>query len=143
MGKFNFNGVKEYEWADVSLLFGGSPLVKFTGFEYGSDTEKEHLYAGGNKPIGIQSGNKKPAGSVTLLGTALDIVNAAAVAAGGEDITDIEFDVAFTYKPVGTRPVVSDVVKGCQVSGYKKGMQQGAKKMEVTLPFLCMDIATV
>ena len=140
VGNFNFNGVKEVEWADVRLFIDGVQVTKILGFSYGIDTEKEHLHMEGDDPASIQSGNRKPTGSMTLAAGALDVINAAAVVAGGRDVTDLEMDVAFTYKPKGTRPPVADVCKGVQVSSFSKAMNQNAKNMPVTMPFLFLQL---
>jgi len=139
---FNFNGVKEYQWADVTFLVGGVAITKVSAFEYGIDTEKSHLHLAGDDPASIQSGNRTPSGFFEITGRALDAMNKAAIVAGGRDINDLEWDAAFTYKPKGTDPVVSDVCLGIQTSSYKKSMSQNDKSMKVRLPFLFMKLAS-
>lgn len=138
-GQFNFDGVKEVEWADVRFIFGGSILARATGFEYGVETEKEHVFGAGDQAYGIQSGNRTPKGSITMTMTHLNVINAAAVVAGGRDIGDIEADIVFDYKPQGTRPPVADACRSCQFKGWKKAMKQNDKKDEVTLEFLYLE----
>lgn len=141
-GRFNFNGDKEVEWADVRLWINGVEVARMTGFEYGVDTDKEHLHTTGDDPISIQSGNRMPSGSITILKSAMDTLNTAAQVAGGRDITDIACDIFFTYKPKGTRPPVSDGCKGCEFKSWRKAMSQNKKSMECTLPFLFLGMAT-
>jgi len=136
MAILNFVDGKEVEWADIRLYIAGVETLKFTAINFGTETENEHLHAGGDDPISIQSGNRKPTGSLTLLKGDYDIMDAAAVAAGGRDVNDLEFDVLAYYKPKGIRPPVRELLQGCRISNHKNGMTQGAKKMEVELPFL-------
>ena len=141
-GPFPFFNSKEVEYADIQMILAGSPTGKFTGVKYGVKTTKQHLHAGGDDPIGIQSGNREPSGTITALKSVLDVMNAAAITAGGRDITDISFDIQITYKPAGTRPLQTDTLVGCQFSDFEKGMKQGDLKMEVELPFLFLQLVT-
>ena len=104
-----------------------------------SKKEKELLMAEGDKPIGIQSGNRSYEGELKVLKGPVDIMNDAAIAAGGDDLLDIEVDVVITYKPIGTRPIRIDTLVGLQIKEYEKGMEQGAMKMPITLPFIYQD----
>ena len=63
-------------------------------------------------------------------------MNAAAVSAGGKDLLDIQTDIVVTYKPAGTRPVQTDTLVGVEITEFQKGMEQGAKSMPVSLPFV-------
>lgn len=131
---------KDVEWSDLSISVGGAQLTKIRSVKYGVKTAKTHLFAEGDAPISIQSGNREPQGSIKVLKTAIDTLNAAAVAAGGRDITDLVFDIIITWKAQGTRPLQTDRLVGCQVSGFEKGIEQGGDKMEVELPFLFLQL---
>ena len=61
------NNTREYEWSDVNVIVAGRPVTGIRGVKYSSKQEKELLHAKGNKPIGIQHGNKTYEGELTLL----------------------------------------------------------------------------
>jgi hypothetical protein len=143
MSSISFFDSKECEWADMTLSVSGSPLTKIKGVKYGVKTEKKHLFAAGDDPVSIQSGNRQPTGTLRVLKSAIDAMNSAAVTAGGRDITDLVFDVVVYYKPRGTRPPQTDVLVNCEVSGYEKGWEQGATEMEVELPFLFLSMTSM
>lgn len=140
MAKPIFVNGKECEWADLSLSISGAATVKFTNVDYGLDTEKTHLFAGGDEAISIQSGNKKPAGEITLLKGAYDAMVKAAQLAGARDITDIEVDIIFHYRAKGSRLPQTDTCVGCQFSKLGKKFGQGDAKMEISLPFLFLKL---
>ena len=63
---------REYEWSDVTVVLAGQDVIGLRGISYSSAQEKEALYAKGNKPHGIQSGNKAYTGSIRLLQSELE-----------------------------------------------------------------------
>jgi len=142
MSAISFFDSKECEWADMTISVSGSPLTKIRALKYGVKTKKEHLYAAGDDPISIQSGNREPTGSFKVLKSAIDAMNEAALAAGGRDITDLVFDIVVFYKPAGARPPQTDTLVGCEVSAFDKGWQQGATNMDVELPFLFLNLVS-
>lgn len=137
---FNSKG-KEVEWADITINFNGAQLAKFTGIKFGIPTMKKHLFAEGDMPIGIQSGQRTPKGEITCLKGTLDVINDAAIAAGGRDAGDIEVDCAVYYKPAGVKRLPrTRTIVGMQFSEWQEAMKAGDTEMECTLPFLAMDI---
>lgn len=139
MAGVTFFNSKECEWADMSVLFAGAPLVKVRQISYKVSKEKSHLHAAGDKPIGIQSGNRTYEGQIKVLKGALDNMELAAKAAGGEDILDMVFDIVVTYRPKGNRPLQTDTLIGVEIKDVEKGWEQGAKNMDITLPIIFMD----
>ncbi len=98
------------------------------------------MHAAGPNPLSIQSGKKEYPFKLTLLKAAVDSVWLAAVAAGGDDITDATFDIQGVFQAQGGRPLTSISVTGCQISeaNFKIGREQ--KSMSVDLPGLAMGI---
>lgn len=129
----------ECEWADMSVFFAGAQLTKIRGLKYKSSKNKELLYAQGDAPISIQSGNRSYEGEIKVLKGAIDDMNKAAVTVGGKDILDLEFDIVVVYAAKGTRALQTDVLVRCQLKDFQKGWDQGAKMMEITLPILFLD----
>jgi hypothetical protein len=136
MAAISFFNSKEYEWSDVKVTMDGADIIKCTGIEYTITQKKEHLYAAGNMPIGIQSGNKELKGTLTLLTTSLDDLKGAAIAAGASEIMDLVFDLVISYAPSTARDEVIDVLVGCQISEEPKAYKQGDTHAECKLPFL-------
>jgi hypothetical protein len=69
-------------------------------------------------------------------------MNRAAIAAGGDDVLDLQFDVVVTYKAKGTRALQTDTLIGVEIKEFEKGWEQGAKSMDVTLPIVFMKLIT-
>ncbi len=131
---------KDCEWADMTVMIAGATLTKIRGIKYKASQEKKLLYAAGSEPISIQSGNRAYEGEIKVLKGALDDMNRAALAAGGDDILDLQFDIVVTYKAKGTRALQTDTLVNVEVSNFEKGWDQGAQSMEVSLPIVFMKL---
>lgn len=135
-----FLNTNECAWKDITLRIAGKPVAKIQGVKYGVSTDKEHLFAQGDEAIGIQSGNKKPSGTFSILRGALRDLNAAAVAAGGRDITDVSFDAVVEYRADNTRPIEVVTIESLEVSDFQVSYMQGDMKAIVELPWLALRI---
>ena len=103
---------------------------------------KKLLHAAGDEPVSIQSGNRTYEGQIKVLKGALDDMNRAAIAAGGSDILDLQFDIVVTYKAKGTRALQTDVLAGAEIKEFEKGWEQGATSMDITLPIVFLKLVT-
>lgn len=139
----DFFNSKECEWADMEVTLAGAPVTKIRGIKYKATKDKEHLYAEGDQPIAIQSGNRAYEGEIKILKGALDDLNTAAISAGVQDVLDLEFDVTVTYKKKGNRLLRTDILVGVQVKEFEQGWDQGAKSMEITLPVIFLRLNPV
>ncbi len=135
-----FFNTKDYEWSDIRVFVAGSRLVKLRGIKYKVTKEKELLYAEGSHPLAVQSGNKGYTGELKILCGALNDLNRAAIAAGGEDLTDMEFEVVVEYKSKGSRLIQIDTLVSVSIQEFEKSILQGEKMMEVTLPFVFLGL---
>lgn len=140
MAAIAFFDSKECEWADMSIFFAGSPLVKVRGLKYKASKSKTLLHGAGDEPICIQSGNRTFEGQIKVLKGALDDMNTAARNAGGADVLDMQFDIVVTYKPAVGRALQTDVLIGVEIKDFEKGWEQGAKNMDITLPIVFMGL---
>jgi hypothetical protein len=128
---------REYEWADVSVVLAGRDVTGIRGVSYNSDQEKEALYAKGNKPHGIQRGNKSYAGSIRLLQSEYDALNAAA----GGDALDVSFNIIVSYgNPSRGDVIKTDLLVGVEITSKPKGLNQNDKFMEIELPLVMLDV---
>lgn len=128
---------KEYEWADVTVVMAGRDVTGIRGVSYTSSQEKEALYAKGNKPHGIQRGNKSYEGSIRLLQSEYDALNAAA----GGDVLDVNFNIIVSYgNPSRGDVIKTDLLSGVEITSKPKTLNQNDKFMEIELPLLMLDV---
>ena len=114
----------------------GRFITGLRGLEYKVSKEKEAIHGAGDEPLSIQSGNKTYEGSIDLLQSELEAISLAAKAQGYADITDIPgFTITVSYGNVG-QAVITDVLKGVEFTEETKGLKQGDKFMEVSLPII-------
>lgn len=130
-------------WSNIKLTLLGRTLTGLRGFETKKTIEKEHVYASGDEPVDIQSGNKKYEGSLKLLKFEVDLLNDAALIAGFADITEVPHTlitatIEFKKELIGTIRTIA--VLGISFTELPTAMEQGAKMNEVTLPFIAMRV---
>jgi hypothetical protein len=132
------NGV-EFEWGDIVITTLGRTLERVTEIEYDTEVEKKQIYGRGKKVKGIQSGNEKPTGSITIGQSEFEaIIRDAQKTKPGAKITDIVTDIQVHYLQ-GT-DIVKDRLVGVEFTKQPKGMKQGDAEMMIKLPFLMMDV---
>lgn len=130
---------KQYTWSDVKINLLGRTLIGVQGVSYKTSVEKEPVYGRGNKPLSLQSGNASFEGELMLLQSELEELRAAIKTINPTyKITDISFDLVVSYGDGLT--AVTDIVLGCEITEYEKGMEQNDKFMEITLPFVALDV---
>lgn len=128
---------REYEWSDVTVVMAGRDVTGIRGISYQSDQEKEALYAKGNKPHGIQRGNKSYTGSIRFLQSEYDALN---VAAGG-DALNASFNIVVAYgNPSNGDVIKTDLLVGCEITSKPKSLNQNDKFMEIELPLIMLDV---
>jgi len=136
---FQING-REYEFADISIVFGGVPIAGFRAISYKREIEKEPMYAKGRKAHSIQTGNEAVTGSITFTQSQMDALE---LATGG-NILKAKVDIVVSYGvesgSVVPAVIATDVIVGAEFTEYEKGMSQGDKFMEIEMPFLALDI---
>ncbi len=124
----------------MTVVVAGAPLTKIRGIRYKASKEKQLLHAAGDEPVSIQSGNRSYEGHIRVLKGALDDLNRAAQAAGGDDILDMQFDIVVAYKARGARMLQTDTLVGVEVKDFEVGWDQGAKNMDITLPIVFLKL---
>jgi hypothetical protein len=129
--------IRQYEWNDLTIIVGGMPLTKARGLKYTTKIEREALYAKGRKPHSIQSGNISYEGELTLLQSDYERL----VEAGGGTVLSLSMDIQASYgNPSQGQPMITDRIIGAQFTEEAKELKQGDKQMEITLPFIALDI---
>lgn len=130
---------RQYSFSDVSVNILGRTLEGFRGVSYKVSVEKEHLHGRGKKPLSIQNGAETIEGELMLLQSELEAMRAAVKAANPlAKLTDVSFDIVVTYGDGAT--AVTDVIQGCQFTEYEKGLKAADKFMEISMPFLALDV---
>lgn len=129
---------KQYQFSDIKVILLGRELEGFRGVKYKVSTDKEVLFGRGKKGLSIQSGNETIEGELMLLQSEVEALRAAVKAVNPlYKLTDVSFDIVVTY---GDSTAVTDIIQGAEFTEYEKGMEQADKFMEVTLPFLALDV---
>jgi hypothetical protein len=133
----------ECAWARFEIQILGRTIKGLRGFGFKKEVEKEHLYGAGSDPIDIMEGNKKPNGSIKVLGFEADAMNKAARDAGFEDITDVPHEaivITCAFKKRAIDPIKTYIASGVAFSESGVDMEQNAKFREITLPYLAMRV---
>lgn len=129
---------KQFRWKDMSVSLFGTPVAAIEELTYDVEQDQEPLYAAGDKPIAIQTGNRKYTGNLVLLKSAFDALNIAAQTAGYRDILDVSFPITAAY--TNDTRITTDVLLNCNIGKYNDGMKQNDKFNTITLPFMFTDI---
>lgn len=134
----DYNSI-EYAWKDIEVVFLGRIIGRITEIEYTTEVEKKHIYGRGKKPLGIQTGNEKVTGQVTIGQSELEaMIRKAQSLKPGAKPTDMSFDINIAY--IADVDVVRDRVVGFTISQMPKIMKQGDTDMNVKLPGIAMDV---
>jgi hypothetical protein len=128
---------RQYEFADLTLYLGGRDVTGFRGIKYSSSQEKEALYGKGNRPLSIQKGNIKHEGELSLTQSELETLKVL----GGGSALNLNLNAVVCYgNPQKGDVLITDKINGIQFTEEAKEISQGDKFMEVTLPFIALDI---
>jgi len=130
-------------WSKITITLLGRKITGLRGFEVKETVEKEHVYAAGDEPVDIQSGNAKYEGSFKMLKYEVDLLNDAALAAGFSSIVRVPHTaIAATieYKKNLIDKTRTTSVFGIAFTESPEGMEQNAKMHEITLPYLAMRV---
>ena len=131
----------ECAWGDINIYFLGHQIRASRAISYNPTKEKEALMAAGRNPWAIQHGGYKYEGSVTVLQSALDRMDAIAKSAGYDSILDVDTDIIVSYSVDGTL-VNMDRVVSASFTGWTKSASQDTKFMEIELPFIALGVET-
>lgn len=128
---------REYEWADLTLLLGGSDMVGIRAVKYKESIERAPVYAKGRHPHSIQSGNVAYEGEITVLQSDYERL----VMAGGGSVLNLNLQGVFAYgNPSQGDSIMTKTATGIQFTEAENELNQGDQFMEVTLPFVALNI---
>lgn len=129
----------EYAWCDMTVTAMGKTFERIMEIEYDVEVDLKQIYGRGKKVKGIQDGNEKPTGSITLGQSEVEaMIRKAQETNPTAKATDISFDIQIHYlKGVD---LVKDKIVGARFTKNPKTWKQGDSDMQIKLPFLAMDI---
>ena len=128
---------REYEWADITLFFGGEEITGFRGLKHKEKIEREVIYAKGRMPRSIQSGNQGFEGSITALQSAYERL----VELGGGTILSLAGDILIGYgNPSNGDAIMHKRVLGARFGEAEVAWKQGDKFTEIELPWMALNI---
>lgn len=128
---------REYQFSDINVVVAGFIPEGFRGLKYKESQEKEFLYAKGNEPHSIQSGNKKYEGTLKMTQSAYN----ALVVAGNGSVLNLETDIIIAYgNPANGDGIKTDKLLKAQFTEAEDGMDQGDKSAEISLPIMFLRL---
>ncbi len=134
----SFNST-EFAWKDLTVTVMGRPIERLLEIDYDVEEDKKQIYGRGKKVRGIQGGNEKPVGSLSLGQSEMEaMIREAQKTNPNAKITDLAFDIQVHYLK-GT-DIVKDRIIGAEFTKQPKAFKQGDSDMVMKGPFLAMDI---
>ena len=123
---------REYEWRSIKLILGGRMITGLRGIEYTAEEEQEAIYGAGSQPMGIQRGNIKYSGTITLTGSEYHLLQQAC----GGSILGASTTIVVAYgNPSEGDTIHPDTLLGCVFSKEEDKWKQGDKFAEFAIPF--------
>jgi len=129
----------EYAWEDLTVVAMGRIFERIMGIEYDVEVDKKYVYGRGGKVKGIQPGNEKPKGTLTIGQSELEaMIQEAQKLNPFAKVTDISFDIQVHY--LSGTDLVKDKILGAQFTSQPKSMKQGDTDMECKMEFMFTDV---
>jgi hypothetical protein len=129
---------REYEWSDLTIVIGNRDITGIRAVKYKEKLEAEALHAKGRKPHSIQTGNIGYEGEIAVTQSEYE----ALVKAGGGSVLKLRNLTAIVGygNPSNGDALITDALKGIQITEGGKEFKQGDKFSEITLPFMFTDL---
>lgn len=128
---------KSYEYADVTLLVLGIPIIGTTAIEYGEVANTENIYATGRFPVSRAYGTVEPTAKITLLME--EVMNIVAASPNGRLYEIPMFDIVVTYTDASLIPVTHKL-RNCQFKNNTIGATTGDTSIPVELDLVISHI---
>ena len=108
--------------------------------KFKKSVEKEAIYGTGDKPVAIQNGNYSYEGEIKILQSEYRKLSNALL---GDILSDTYVDIVMVFAKVQGGKIETHTIRNAQFTEAELGMEQGDKNMEITLPFIALDIVSV
>jgi hypothetical protein len=127
---------REYEWADLTLMLGGSDITGIQGVKYAEKADREAIFGKGRFAHSIQTGNVTYEGEITMLQSEYQALVAASA---NKSILSLALDAEVSYGNPPD-PIITDRIIGLRFTEAPKEFKQGDKFMPITLPFIALRV---
>lgn len=125
---------REYEFADLTIVFGGKDIVTLRSWKHSAKQDKEPVHGKGANPRKIQKGNKTYEGELGLLQSDYETLVANSP---NEDILDGQWNAIESYgNPSNGDVIITRKLIGIQFTEDTTEWKQGDKFQEKKLPFI-------
>lgn len=133
------NGV-EYTHADVTILFGTTPIIGVTAINYQDPQQITPNFANANKPMSVGFGKIEPQGNITLTLNAMEALQAQAASFGGR-IQNLPFaDITVAYFSTEGGIFISHRLKRVKFKGRNVDSAVDNTQIEETIELFIGDI---
>ena len=129
---------KSYEYADITCVILGVPIVGITAIEYAEVANITNVYATGRYPVSRGHGTIEPTAKITMLME--EVNNIVSVAPNGRLYDIPEFDIIVTYTDVNLVPVVHKI-NNVRFKNNKVGAATGDTSIPVELDLVPSHIS--
>jgi hypothetical protein len=129
---------KAYEYADITCIILGVPIVGITAIEYGEEANTENIYATGRYPVSRGYGQVTPSAKVTILMN--EVMNIVSAAPNVHDIP--EFDIIVTYTDANLIPVTHKI-RNCRFKNNMISSASGDTSIAIPLDLIVSHIEFV
>lgn len=128
---------KAYEYADITCIILGVPIVGITAIEYGEEANTENIYATGRFPVSRGYGQVTATAKVTILMN--EVMNIVAAAPNGRVYDIPEFDIVVTYTDANLIPVTHKI-RNCRFKNNMISSASGDTSIEIPLDLVVSHI---
>lgn len=133
----------ECAFADVRVDIAAARILKLKGIKWGSKVDKSYRRGEGNKPRGIQHGDREYMGEIKVSRGVLTDMNIFAQSLGYDDILEFSFPVVISYRKKGSRKQELVTLADCEITDYIDELNSGDKEGIVTLPIMFLGFKQV
>lgn len=130
------NGI-QYDWASVTFLLFGVPVVGITDIKYNEKQKKDNLYGMGNRPVGRGYGNVEADGSITIYTDEWKRIIAASPNRDPLQIAPFDINVVFSGRGLQAD---KDVLRSVEFLENPFAATQGDTSLKVTIPLIIAQI---
>lgn len=123
-----------YSWGDVIVTIGGVPITGITGVEYSDKQEIVNKHGAGRLPVGRGKGRIISEGKISLYHEEVLALQRAAPNGRLQDLP--VFDVRVSYIKTAGDPVITDIIRNCNIVNNPRKIKEGDTAQEVELELL-------
>lgn len=129
--------LNEYSWDSVEIAINGVVIIGALGIKFSQEVESELVYGKGNRPLGINDGNIKNEGEITVHQSELDKLLAAT---GNRWVAGLK-NLTITSALIKEGRISTRTFAGCRITSIGEEYKQNDKWAEIALPFIFLDVA--